>query len=175
MRQHRRIRPVAAGALLCAVAAVSISSHGCLLPEGGGFDADLFRGSYVGTWSSQTTGEGGPARIDIRIDLAKQTATLTLDFDGQYLGIDNPPAHEMNASFDLTGAKARGTDALFGDYNVVIAADGTMVGVFRNLDGGNVPLLTYTGKLTGNRISTEYDVVFADGRVVKATAELIKQ
>jgi len=171
----------ATSARFAAFAAVSLAGllllgplQGCLVP-GSAFDAELFVGSYVGTWQSETTGESGPAQIDISVNLATQTATLSLDFGGNYLGLDDPPAHEISGGFDENGAHMQGQDTLFGNYDVLVAADGSMVGVFRDVADGSVAVLTYTGRLTGAQITADYDVVFADGRISHATATLTKQ
>jgi hypothetical protein len=160
---------------VCGAALLAAASlQGCLLPAGSGFDVELYVGSYVGTWESDS-GESGAARIDITVNLTARVATLTLDFDGNYLGQGDPDPHTVSGTFDENGAHLRGQDTLFGNYEVLVAVDGTMVGVFRDVAGGEVPLLTYTGTLTANSLVADYDVVLADGTRSTARTELTKQ
>ncbi|HNH27225.1 MAG TPA: hypothetical protein PLR93_09410, partial [Anaerolineales bacterium] len=61
-------------------------------PTSGGFDIKPFLGVYEGTWTNKTTGASGPAVIIVEAKEADKTVTLTLDFDGNYLGLNDPPA-----------------------------------------------------------------------------------
>jgi len=144
-------------------------------PPTGGFDAAKFAGVYSGTWENDAIGESGDARIEITVNEASRTATLLIDFDGNYLGQTDPPAHEVSGGYDGNGAHMQGQDDLFGIYDVVFAADGAMVGVFRDVAGGQVPLLTYTGTLTEAAIIADYEVVLPDGTVLSASTTLTKE
>lgn len=140
------------------------------------FDIGQYTGVYEGTWVPEGGGEGGAASIAIEAEPAESgVATLTIDFDGNYLGLGDPPAHVMEVPFDQTGAKGTGDNALFGDYDVTIDLDGTMVGRFTDVAAGVIPLLTYTGVLTGDTIDADYAVTRNDGSVTKARVELVKE
>ncbi len=163
----------------CGAAAVTLAM-GCpvIAPPSGSpaaFDAAKFAGVYSGTWENMVIGESGNARIEIMVDEDARIATLIIDFDGNYLGQTDPPAHEVSGGYDDNGAHMQGQDDLFGTYDVVVAADGAMVGVFRNVAGGQVPLLTYTGTLTEDAIIADYEVVLPDGMVLSASTTLAKE
>jgi len=141
----------------------------------GSFDVNKFVGTYEGTWTNTSTGASGPAKIIIVDDPEKHVATLTIDFDGNYLGIENPPAQTMPAPYDDTQAHVQGNNPLFGDYDVTIAADGNIIGVMKNLAGGMIPEMTYTGKIGDGRLDADYKVTFADGKVSESILRLTKK
>lgn len=176
MRITRPSNNLRAAAVVSAMA-LSFPLCGCgnLLAPSGGFDAKSYEGVYSGTWENEAAGASGDARIEVVIDEEAGTATLILDFDGNYLGLGDPPAHEMTGNFDANGAQLHGESTMFGTYDVLVAADGAMLGVFRNVGMGAVPLLTYTGQLDADRLTAEYNVVTADGQNFASTTELTKE
>lgn len=139
----------------------------------GNFHVENFTGVYTGTWSNNTTGASGPARIEIVADETNRTATLTIDFDGQYLGLVDPPAQTLTASYDENMAHAYGSNPLlFGDYDVTIDADGNIIGVMKNLAAGAIPEMTYTGTVGKGRLDADYIVKFVDGKTVNSILRL---
>jgi hypothetical protein len=141
-------------------------------PAGKKFDVKAFIGTYKGTWTNQATNATGPASIVINADETKKQATLTIDFDGPYLGLADPPAQTLTASYDDTMAKVTGNNPLFGDVNVTIDPDGNIIGVMKNLAGGIIPEMTYTGKVGGGKLDADYAVKFADGKTVNSILRL---
>lgn len=143
-------------------------------PAGKVFDASLYDGTYTGIWTNSATGASGPASITIDLDEATHSAALTIDFDGNYLGLENPPAAELTGTYDANGAVAKGSSLIFGDYDVTIDPDGKIVGVMTNLAGGVIPEMTYTGTLTANSLDADYVVKFADGRIANSELRMQK-
>ncbi|MBE0608775.1 MAG: hypothetical protein IH609_05310 [Dehalococcoidia bacterium] len=139
------------------------------------FEASKYAGTYEGTWTNSATGASGPVTIAITIDEAARKASLTLDFDGNYLGLGDPPAATLEGTFDDERAIAKGESDLFGEYNVTIEADGEIIGVMENLAGGLVPRLTYTGELTADKLDADYTVSLKDGATVNSTLRMTKQ
>jgi hypothetical protein len=135
----------------------------------------LYVGTYAGTWTNGATGATGPVTIEIATDEASQTATLTLDFGGNYLGLADPPPATLTGTYDSSGAVVKGSSPLFGDYDVTIDPDGNIVGVMRNLAAGAIPEMTYTGTLTPDRLDADYVVQLADGTTVNSTLRMEKQ
>lgn len=172
----------ALAAVILAVAALAVAGCGddgdgeaAATTEEPAFDISEYTGVYEGTWVPAGGGEGGDASIAIAAEPAESgTATLTIDFDGDYLGLGDPPAHEMDVDFDQTGARGTGEHPLFGNYDVTIDLDGTMRGRFTEVGLGVIPLLTYTGVITGETIDADYEVTRAGGKVTTATVELTK-
>ncbi len=128
------------------------------------FDVTGYLGVYDGTWTNPANAATGPASITIDADLNAGTATLTIDFGGNYLGLGDPPEQTLGGVFDEDGALVQGTSPLFGDYTVNIDARGFIVGVFNDLAGGAIPEMTYTGRVTSERLDADYHVRFADGK-----------
>jgi len=139
------------------------------------FDVLQYVGVYTGTWTNPTTGATGPARIEITANQAARTADLTLDFDGKYLGLDDPPPVALSGIYDESRAIVKGQSELFGEYDVTISADGQIVGLMKNLAGGAVLEMTYTGTLTRDALDADYLVKFADGRTGSSILRMKKQ
>ncbi len=138
------------------------------------FDIRPLTGTYRGTWTSLSTGTGGAARIDIAANQANRTATLTIDFDGNYLGLADPPAQTLTGTFDASGARVRGKSDVFGDYDVYIDASGLIVGIMKNLAGGQVPQMVYSGLISSQRLDADYLVRQADGKVAASILRMEK-
>jgi hypothetical protein len=132
-------------------------------PASSGFDVNQYLGVYEGTWTNQTTGATGPAVITITADESQKTVTLTLDFGGNYLGLNDPPAFPLTANYDDNGAAVKGSSPILGDMDITIDKNGNIVGNLKNLVGGKIPSMTYTGKIGDGRLVTEYTVTLADG------------
>jgi hypothetical protein len=139
------------------------------------FDVRRFVGTYKGTWTNNTAGTAGPATIQIAADEKNQTAALTIDFDGPYLGLIDPPAQTLVAKYDDSMARIEGNNPLFGEYSVTLDAEGNLIGLMKNLAGGVIPEMTYTGKVDDRRLDADYSVKLADGRVVNSILRLSKQ
>ncbi len=133
-----------------------------------GFDAAQYVGTYRGTWKNTVNGESGPGSVTVEIDEARRTATLVVDLDGRYLGIDNPPPARIGGTFTDSGAVIRGQDNLIGSYDVTIDADGRIRGLLKGLAGGTIPQMTYNGRLTADAIDIEYQVTLSDGTVSRS-------
>jgi hypothetical protein len=67
-----------------------------------------------------------------------------------------------------------GQSELLGRSDVIIAADGAIVGLMCAVGGGTIPMLSYTGRLTGDRPDADYGVISADGREASASRRLEK-
>lgn len=143
-------------------------------PAGKVFEPSLYAGTYTGTWTNSATGASGPASITIDLDEETQTAALSIDFGGNYLGLNDPPAAELSGTFDANGAVVKGSSILFGDYDVTIDPDGNIIGVMKNLAGGVIPEMTYTGTVTGSSLDADYLVKFADGTTANSILQMQK-
>ncbi|MFZ5819771.1 MAG: hypothetical protein ACOYYJ_07705 [Chloroflexota bacterium] len=141
----------------------------------GKFDVNKIVGVYEGAWTNQSTGATGPAVITIVADEPTKTATLTLDFGGNYLGLNDPPPATITTKYDDSGAHLSGTNVLFGAMDVTIDANGNIVGTFENLAGGMIPGMTYTGKIGDGRLDAEYIVTLSDGKTTTAVLETVKK
>lgn len=157
--------------LALALAACAPQSTPAPMPVSGEkFDVNEFTGIYEGTWINEVTGATGPVVITIEADEATKTVNMVLDFGGKYLGIVDPPATALSASYDDTGATVAGTSVLFGEMDVRIDADGDIIGNFTNLAGGTIPAMTYTGRIADGRLDADYVITLPDG--TQATALL---
>jgi hypothetical protein len=143
-------------------------------PQGKVFNISQYVGTYAGTWTNNTTGATGAAKLIITADSKTNVATLTLDFDGKYLGIDNPPATTLTGTYDSKGALVKGKSDLFGDYDVTIDVDGKIVGIMKNIAGGAIPEMTYTGVITDTKLDADYVVSFADGNTANSILRMQK-
>ena len=138
-------------------------------PSGSGtFDVNKFTGAYAGTWENQQTGASGPVAITIVADEATRTATITLDFGGNFLGLGDPPAASVTATYDDHAAYVKGNNVFLGDMDITIDADGNISGLVTNLGGGAIPSVTYTGKIGNGRMDADYLVTFKDGSTATA-------
>ncbi len=138
-------------------------------PSTGGFDPDKFVGTYVGEWKNETTGASGSSVITVTADKAAKTATVTLDFGGNYLGLGDPPAVTVSANYTDEGAIVQGNNVLLGDMDVRVDPEGNITGTFKNIAGGTIPYMTYTGKIGNGRLDTDYEVTLKDGTTTRAT------
>jgi hypothetical protein len=136
--------------------------------EGGRRDFDItpFVGTYRGTWTNPAAGTSGPARIDISANLLTRAAVVTIDFDGNYLGLGDPPAQSLPGTFDANGARVRGQGGLFGNLDVFISPEGFIIGFLTQLAGGTIPVMTYAGLLTPTRLDADYKVFLPNGQTV---------
>lgn len=144
-------------------------------PSSGGFDSKPFLGVYEGTWTNKTTGASGPAVITVEANEADKTVTLTLDFDGNYLGLNDPPAFPLTAKYDDNGAYVRGESEILGKMDITIDVQGNIIGNLTDLVGGTIPSMTYTGKIGDGRLYTDYTVTLADGTVTVSELRTIRK
>ena len=151
------------------VVAAALVLAGCGLSALEGFVASQYAGTYKGTWTNTTTGATGGGSVTVALDAASHVAKLTLQFDGNYLGLKDLPPIAMTGTYDSNGAVVKGTDAIMGDYNITIDRKGKIVGLLTGLAGGTIPEMSYTGQLTKDKIETDYKVTLADGRVMNST------
>jgi len=135
---------------------------------GGTFDVNKFTGTYTGVWENQKTGAKGPVTISIVADEAAHTATITLDFGGNFLGLGDPPAASVTATYDDQAAYVKGNNVFLGEMDITIDADGNINGLVKNLGGGAIPSVTYTGKIGDGRMDADYLVTFKDGSTATA-------
>lgn len=134
----------------------------------GTFDVTKFTGTYVGTFTNQQTGASGPVTIVIAADESTRTATITLDFGGNFLGLGDPPAATVNATYDDHAAYVKGNNVFLGEMDITIDADGNINGLVKNLGGGAIPSVTYTGKIGNGRMDADYEVTLPDGTTTSA-------
>ena len=131
-------------------------------------DVNKFAGHYEGTWTNSKTGASDPATFDFVIDEAARKVSLTLDMGGNYLGLGDPAPATIYATYDEYLARIQGRDVHFGDMDFTIDGDGNINGTFKNVAGGMVPLLTYTGKVGNGHIDTTYVVTLPNGSTTDA-------
>jgi hypothetical protein len=149
-----------------------------LLACGGGdetFDPSKYAGTYEGNWLNQAAALTGPGSLTIAIDEAKKTASITIDLGGNYLGMGDPAPVAMNGTYDDKRAQAKGSDQLFGDYDIVIDAKGNITGTMERLAGGTIPKLTFEGKLTNSRLDIDYVVQMPNGGEVKSKVTMARK
>lgn len=150
--------------LLFLVAAVSCDKNG--------FNPQSFNGVYKGNWKN-AAGVEGPASITVTVK-EDGSFDLTLDFDGNYLGLGDPPPNPMSGTYDDNGARVKGTNALYGNCDVTISPKGDMNGIFTNVGMGIFPKLTYTGTITATAIDATYETFQQDGTSTISTLKLTK-
>ena len=64
--------------------------------------ATILAGEWVGEWRNTTYGSTGPVAVDVRVDGAAHTATLTIDLGGAVFGEGDPEPFELTV--DLSAA-----------------------------------------------------------------------
>jgi hypothetical protein len=161
------------GGVVLAIAAMLLAA-GCGDSDDERFEAAQYDGTYRGTWTNEETGASGPVTIAIDIDEATGGADLTIDFDGNYLGLGDPPAAKLEGTYDDERARAVGESDLFGRYDVTIEADGAITGLMEDVGLGAVPTLSYTGTLTEERLDADYEATFADGTTSSSVLRMEK-
>lgn len=144
-------------------------------PVEGGFDIKPFLGVYEGTRTNTTTGVSGPAVITVEANEAEKTVTLTLDFGGNYLGLNDPPPFLLTAKYDDNGAAVRGESEILGKMDITIDTEGNIIGNLTDLVGGTIPSMTYTGKIGDGRLDTDYTVTLADGTVTVSELRTVRK
>ena len=144
-------------------------------PVNGGFDVNQYVGVYEGTWTNQTTGASGPAVITITADESNRTVSLTLDFGGNYAGLNDPPPFILTADYDDNGAAVKGSSPVLGDMDITIDRDGNIIGNLKDLVGGTIPSMTYTGKIADGRLVTEYVVTLSDGTTTTSVLDTTRK
>lgn len=144
-------------------------------PSKGGFDIKPFLGVYEGTWTNKTTGASGPAVITVEANGAEKTVTLTLDFGGNYLGLNDPPPFPLTAKYDDNGAAVRGESEILGKMDITIDTQGNIIGNLTDLVGGTIPSMTYTGKIGNGRLDTDYTVTLSDGTVTVSELRTVRK
>ena len=144
-------------------------------PVTGGFDVNQYVGVYEGTWTNQTTGASGPAVITVAVDESTKTVALTLDFGGNYLGLNDPPPITLTAKYDDNGAAVRGSNPVLGDMEITIDTNGNIIGDLKNLVGGTIPAMKYTGKIGDGRLVTEYVVTLSDGTTTTSVLDTVRK
>ena len=145
------------------------------VPSSGGFDIKPFLGVYEGTWTNKTTGASGPAVITVEATETEKTVTLTLDFGGNYLGLNDPPPFPLTAKYDDNGAAVRGESDILGKMDITIDTQGNIIGNLTDLVGGTIPSMTYTGKIGDGRLDTDYTVTLSDGTVTVSELRTVRK
>jgi ABC-type Fe3+-hydroxamate transport system substrate-binding protein len=161
--------------MLAACGSPSSAQPAASSSSGKKFDPRQWVGTYKGTWTNQVTNATGPATVTLSVDEAKKEATVVVDMDGPYLGLVEAPPQTFVAKYDDTMAKLVGKNVLFGDYSITIDPDGKIVGTFKNLAGGVVPEMSYTGQLGNGKLDSDYTVKFADGKTATSILRTTKQ
>jgi hypothetical protein len=141
----------------------------------GGFDVKPFLGVYEGTWTNKTTGASGPAVITVEANEAEKTVTLTLDFGGNYLGLNDPPPFPLTAKYDDNGAAVRGESEILGKMDITIDTQGNIIGNLSDLVGGKIPSMTYTGRIGEGHLDTDYTVTLADGTTTVSELRTVRK
>jgi hypothetical protein len=170
----KAITLVACGAIVACLLFASCGDDDSTAPTAPHFQAAQYAGTYTGTWANTATGQSGPATIAIAIDESARTASLTIDFGGNYLGLGDPPPATLSGVFDDQKATVKGTSDLFGDYDVTIDANGHIDGLMLNLGGGLIPRMSYTGTLTKSTLDADYKVTLKDNTVANSTLRMTK-
>jgi len=160
--------------LLFVLSACAPKSTAAPASGSGTFEVNKFTGTYAGTWENQQTGASGPVTITIVADEATRTATITLDFGGNFLGLGDPPAASVTATYDDHAAYVKGNNVFLGEMDITIDAEGNISGLVKNLGGGAIPSVTYTGKIGNGRMDADYLVTFKDGSTATALLRTAK-
>jgi len=161
--------------LVWALSACGPKSTPTPVPAKGGFDIKPFLGVYEGTWTNKTTGASGPAVITVEANESEKTVTLTLDFGGNYLGLNDPPPFPLTAKYDDNGAAVRGESEILGKMDITIDTQGNIIGNLTDLVGGTIPSMTYTGKIGDGRLNTDYTVTLPDGTVTVSELRTVRK
>jgi hypothetical protein len=133
--------------------------------------ATILAGNWVGEWRNTTAGTIGPLTVDVRVDEAARTATVTIDLDGAVFGAVDPEAFALTV--DLTQAPPYAATA---DLLGAITFSMTDTGAF-SLESADVPtegIATFwaSGEAGSERVEIEYGVGFDDGSTADGVATL---
>ena len=96
----------------------------------GATTVEEFEGTWTGTWESETFGLAGDALLEIDVDLAAKTLTVTVDLPNAFPGGPDPPSDTQVLSFtDEADLLANGYVATFdskyyGDMEITFQTDG---------------------------------------------------
>jgi hypothetical protein len=135
--------------------------------------AQQYDGYYTGTWTNATSGQTGPATLELRIDPVASTITVGATFDGDFFGggVKLPRTIEGTINIGDPNAEIVTTTKAFGD--VTGRLDPTLALV---LDAPAVPdakvkSFTMTGRLREDQTGFDatYTVTYKDGQTAQGT------
>ncbi len=160
--------------LVLFVPVLALLASACGDDEDDSFDASLYAGTYAGTWTNTGNGTTGPATIASTAAVEAKSASRAPVFGGTSGGRGAPPAVTIAGVFDDERATVKGSDDLFGNYNVTIEKDGKITGLMENMAGGLIPKLSYTGTLTKSTLDADYQVTFNDNSTANSVLKMTK-
>jgi hypothetical protein len=141
-------------------------------PAGGGSEvatifSDMFAGTYKGTWKNSTLGTSGMAAADITVDKAGGKVTFKLTLTGGDFGGTSLAPETFILKFNDTAAKASGTSATFGKYELGItyvnySKSGAIQMQCDAVPGPKVESFVMQGEVTKTKLDLLYQVYFKD-------------
>lgn len=132
--------------------------------------ADMFAGTYRGTWTNSTLGTSGTAASDITVDKAGGKVTFKLTLIGGDFGGTTLAPETFTGKFDDTGAKFSGTSPTFGAYTLSIdyvnySQSGVVSMNCPAVQGAQVDSFVVQGEVTKAKMDLIYQVYFKAGGV----------
>ena len=129
--------------------------------------AQQYDGYYEGTWTNETTGQSGPAVLEVRIDPNANTLATKATFDGDLFGGGAKQVRNIDSTINIGDPNAPVSVQTEAFGAVTARLDGSLALI---LDAADVPdpkvrAFTLTGRLndTRNGFSATYVVTYENG------------
>ncbi len=127
------------------------------------FDPSPLEGFWRGTWYNITFSSTDSAFLDIGVDEANNTLSMTLDLDGNVFGGSDPDPVTMTGNFDENGFSITGNSPTYGPMYFSGDAAGFINGRLPDVPNPAIDSTTMNGTYTINNIVLYYLVYFTGG------------
>ena len=133
--------------------------------------ATILAGEWVGEWRNTTYGSTGALAVDVRVDGAAYTATITVDLSGAVFGEGDPDPFELTV--DLSAAPPYvASSALLGEITFSMTDTGAFTLESADVPAASIATFWATGTAGSERVDLQYSVGFEDGSEAAGIATL---
>jgi len=135
--------------------------------------AQQYDGYYTGTWSNATSGQTGPATLELRIDPATGTIGIVATFDGDFFGGGTklPRTIEANVAIGDPNAAVVTPTKAFGEVTGRVDPSLAVVLDAPSVPDSKVASFSMTGRLREDQTGFDatYTVTYKDGQTAQGT------
>ncbi len=135
--------------------------------------ATILAGEWTGEWRNTTYGSTGEVLVDVRVDGAARTATITIDLGGAVFGGGDPEPFEVTVDLSAAPPYAAST-ALLGEITLSMTDTGAFTLAAADVPAEGIATLSATGTAGSERVDLEYSVGFDDGSTAAGRATLLR-
>jgi hypothetical protein len=167
-------------AFVALAAAVLPANAGAATP----FSPNAIAGTWTGTWTNETFGSTGPAKIVAKSLAGNTKLVFTVDFGGNVFGCEDPPAESAKpltkgtgpGHWNAAGFQVKGGSKAFGNLTLTYkAATGALTGGGANPTCAMDLQWTVKGRFAGKAFTGTVTIKLARGAQTATSALSLKR